>query len=105
MATFVTLCNFTEQGIRNFKDSPARYEAFKAMAEQLEIKVKSFHYTTGAYDCIVILEGTEENVTAAMLKLGSLGNVRTQTLHTISVEEMKKIIGKVQRLTKVPVPA
>ena len=105
MATFVTLANFTEQGIRTIKDSPTRYEAFKAMAEQLDIKVKGFYYTTGAYDCVTILEGTEENVTAALLKLNSLGNVRTQTLHTISLEDMKKIVSKVQRLTKVAVPA
>ena len=105
MATFITLCNFTEQGIKNIKDAPGRYEAFKAMAEQLDVKVKGFYYTTGNYDCLAILEGTDEAVTAAMLKLGSLGNVRTHTMHTFSVEDMKKIISKVQRLTKVAVPA
>jgi uncharacterized protein with GYD domain len=35
MATFITLMNFTDQGIRNVKDSPARYEAFRTVAEKL----------------------------------------------------------------------
>ena len=31
MATFITLANFTDQGIRTVKDSPGRFQAFKAM--------------------------------------------------------------------------
>ena len=95
MATFISLVNFTDQGIRNVKDSPARYEAFRAMAEKLGAAVKSFYYTVGHYDLVVVLEGTDEAVTAALLKVGSLGNVRTQTLRGFSLEDMKKIIGKI----------
>ena len=94
MATFIGLVNFTDQGIRNVKDSPARYEAFRAMAEKLGVAVKGFYYTLGHYDLVVVLEGTDEAVTTALLKVGSLGNVRTQTLRAFSVEDMKKIVGK-----------
>jgi uncharacterized protein with GYD domain len=34
MAAFISLINFSDQGILNVKDSPDRYEAFKAMAEK-----------------------------------------------------------------------
>jgi uncharacterized protein with GYD domain len=94
MATFVTLLNFTDQGIRNVKESPKRYEAFKTTAEKLGATVKSFYYTVGQYDMILVLEGTDEAVTTALLKVGSLGNVRTQTLRCFSVEEMQKMLGK-----------
>ena len=94
MATFIGLVNFTDQGIRNVKDSPARYEAFRAMAEKLGVAVKGFYYTLGHYDLVVVLEGTDEAVTTALLKVGSLGNVRTQTLRAFSVEDMKNIVGK-----------
>lgn len=94
MATFVTLLNFTDQGIRDVKESPKRYEAFRAMAEKLGATVKSFYYAVGRYDMIVVLEGTDEAVTTALLKVGSLGNVRTQTLRCFSVEEMQKMLGK-----------
>lgn len=95
MATYVVLAGFTDQGIRNIKDSPDRFGAFKAMAEKLGVAVKSFHYTVGAYDMVTIVEGSDEAVTTALLKLGALGNIRTQTLRAYSVDEMKKIIKKI----------
>jgi uncharacterized protein with GYD domain len=94
MATFISLINFTDQGIRNVKDSPARPEAFKAMAEKLDVAVKSAYYTVGNYDIVIVTEGTDEAAMAALLKVASLGNVRTQTLRGFSVDEIKKIIGK-----------
>lgn len=93
MATFVSLINFTDQGIRDVKDSPRRYEAFRVMAEKLGVTVKSAYYTVGHYDIVLVLDGSDEAVTAALLKAGSLGNVRSQTLRGFSVDEMKKIVG------------
>jgi len=94
MATFIILANFTDQGIRNVKDSPARSQTFRAMAEGLGITVQNFYYTVGHYDMVVVLEGSDEAVTSALLKVGSLGNVRTETLRSFSVEEMKQMISK-----------
>jgi len=96
MATFISLVNFTDQGIRNVKNSPDRYEAFRAMAEKVGVAVKGFYYTIGHYDMVLIVEGSDEAAMTAMLKLGSLGNVRTETLRGFSLEEMRKIIGKMQ---------
>ena len=94
MATFIGLVNFTDQGIRNVKDSPDRYEAFRAMAEKVGVTVKGIYYTIGHYDMVLILEGSDESAMTAMLKVGSLGNVRTETLRGFSLEDMRKIIGK-----------
>jgi uncharacterized protein with GYD domain len=94
MATYVTLANFTDQGIRNIKDSPDRLGAFRAMAEKLGITLKSVHYTVGAYDVVTVIEGSDEAVTSALLKLGSLGNIRTQTMRAFSPDEIKAIIKK-----------
>lgn len=93
MATFVSLVNFTDQGIRNIKESPARLEAFKAVAEKLDVRLKGAYYTAGSYDLVLITEGTDEAAMAALLKVCSLGNVRTQTMRGFSVDEIKKIIG------------
>jgi len=94
MATYVTLANFTDQGIRNVKDSPDRLAAFRAMAEKVGITIKSVHYTVGAYDVVTVIEGSDEAVTSALLKLGSLGNIRTQTMRAFSPDEIKAIIKK-----------
>ena len=94
MSTFIMLVNFTDQGIRNVKDSPDRYEGFKALAEKVGGKVKGVYYTMGHYDMVLIVEGSDEAAMTAMLKVGSVGNVRTETLRGFSEEEMRKIIGK-----------
>ena len=94
MATFVVLLNFTDQGIRNVKDSPERLNAFRAMAEEMGVSIKSVYYTVGNYDIVTVVEGPEEAVTAALLKVGSLGNVRSQTLRGFSPDEMKQMISK-----------
>lgn len=93
MSTFVSLLNFTDQGIKDVKESPRRYEAFRMAAEKLGVTVKGVYYTVGHYDVVLILEGQDEAITAALLKTGSLGNVRSETLRGFSVDEMKKIVG------------
>jgi len=95
MATFIVLMNFTDQGIRTVKDSPDRFIAFRAMAEKMGVTIKSVYWTVGHYDIVVVVEGSDEAVTTALLKGGSLGNVRTETLRGFSAEEMKQIIGKI----------
>ena len=95
MATFITLANFTEQGIRNAKESPNRAAAFSAAAEKLGVTVKDIYWTVGHYDAVAIIEGPDdESVTSLLLSLGAQGNVRTETLRAFSPEEMSGIIGK-----------
>jgi len=94
MPTFITLANFTDQGARAIKESPNRYDAFKALAEGLGVKVKSVHWTEGAYDVVLITEGPEDAVMAAALKTASLGNIRTQTMRAFSAAEMRQFIAK-----------
>ncbi len=62
MATFISLLNFTDQGIRNVKDSPDRYEEFRKMAEEKGVRFTSVYWTVGHYDVVAILEGSEEAV-------------------------------------------
>jgi len=94
MATYITLANLTDQGIRNIKESTDRLGAFRAMAEKLGVTIKSVHYTVGNYDIVMVIEGSDDAVTSVLLKLGSLGNIRTETLRGFSAEEMKAIISK-----------
>lgn len=95
MAKYIALVNFTEQGIRNVKESPARAEAFRKMAESLGVKVNSVHWTIGSFDLVVQVEGSDEAVAAALLKTGMGGNVRTQTLRAYDAAEFGKILGMV----------
>lgn len=97
MPSFILLLTWTDQGIRNVKQTTAREADTRAMAEKLGAKVKATYWTMGSYDAVVILEAPDdETATSLALKLGSLGNLRTQTLRAYSREEMDRIISKMQ---------
>ncbi len=95
MATFISLLGFTDQGIRKVKQTTKRADAFKAIARKTGVTVKDIYWTVGAYDVVIVMEAPDdESATAALLSLGALGNVRTQTLRAFSAAEMNRIIGK-----------
>ena len=95
MATYVMLAHFTEQGIKNVKDSPKRADAFRQSAKKHGATVKEIFWTLGQYDLVAILDAPDDvTVTALGLSLGTLGNVRTQTLRAFSEAEMAAILGK-----------
>ncbi|MGJ7508242.1 GYD domain-containing protein [Variovorax sp. GT1P44] len=93
MSTYISLVSFTEQGIRSVKESPNRAEAFTAVATKLGLTIKSMHWTSGAYDLVIVTEGGDEATMAALLSVGSMGNVRSETLRAYSKDEFKKIIA------------
>jgi len=92
MPAYITLANFTDQGARSIKDSPERFEAFKALAEAAGVTIKSVHWTTGAYDIVLVAEGAEDALMTLNMKMASLGNIRTQTLRGFSASEMRKLV-------------
>lgn len=95
MATFITLANFTDQGIKGVKDSPKRAETFKAMAAKAGVSVKSIYWTLGHYDLVVTAEAPDAAAATSLnLAVAALGNVRTETLTAFSAEEFGKILGK-----------
>ena len=98
MATFITTLHFTEQGIKDIRDTCNRAAAFKATAEKLGIKVTGEYWTLGAFDGLIVCEAPDEmTVTAALLHLGALGSVRTQTARAFDAAEMQKILGLLPR--------
>jgi uncharacterized protein with GYD domain len=95
MASFVVLANFTDQGIRNVKDTLQRAEAFKELANKLGVTVKDIYWTLGRYDVIATCDAPDdETATALSLSVGSFGNVRTETLRAFSAADVGNILGK-----------
>src|SRR3974377_1344750 len=95
MINYVVLSTFTDQGIRNAKDTVKRTEAFKEMAKKFGVTVKESFWTQGQYDIVTIVEAQDElSGTALNMNLGALGNIRTQTLRAFVADEMKQIIAK-----------
>jgi uncharacterized protein with GYD domain len=95
MATYVVLARFTEQGVKNAKDSPKRAEAFKQMAETFGVTVKDIFWTQGRYDIVIVIDAPDElSATALNLSLSALGNIRTESLRAFSSTDMLKIVAK-----------
>ena len=94
MSTYLMLLNWTDQGIRNIKESPKRMDAAKKLAKDFGGEIKTVYMTQGTFDLVLVAEMPSEDKTAGfVLKLGSLGNVRTTTLKAYSEDDYRKIIG------------
>jgi uncharacterized protein with GYD domain len=97
MAAYIGLIQFTDQGIRNVKDTVKRGDAAIAEAEKMGMKVVEEFWTMGAYDAVVVFEAPDdETMSAFMLKVGSLGNVKSQTLRAFRRSEMEKLLAKIK---------
>jgi uncharacterized protein with GYD domain len=85
MATYIVLGNFTDQGLRNVKDTTKRAQAVTEMAKKLGATLKEVYWTLGQYDLVIVMEAPDEATVATLgLSIGALGNVRGQTLRAFS---------------------
>ena len=96
MPNYISLGNWTEQGIKNVKESPKRADAVTALANRLGAKMQIF-YTMGRYDIVAVTEAPNDDVAMQLLlEIGKLGNVKTQTLKAWTTSEATKVISKLQ---------
>jgi uncharacterized protein with GYD domain len=94
VATYILLGSFTEQGIRNVKDTTKRAEAVRAMGKKLGVTVKDLYWTLGQYDVAAILDARDEAAaTSLALSIGAQGNVRTQLLRAFTEKEIGPILS------------
>ena len=94
MPTYVILINYTQQGIQNIKDSPARLDAAKKAFKAAGGELKEWYLTMGATDAVVIAEGPNDETAAILaLAIGSQGSVRTQTMRAFTEAEYRKLVA------------
>jgi uncharacterized protein with GYD domain len=94
MAQYIILMNWTDQGVRNVKDSPKRLDAARAVAKKLGAEMKDFYMTMGDFDMVAHIDApNDEAVAKFILGVAGGGNVRTKTLKAFSEDEYRKIIG------------
>lgn len=99
MPTYIALVSFTDQGMRHIKQTTERAKGLVDAASRLGLKIKEIYWTMGPFDAFFTVDAPDdEAVTTLALSLGSLGNVRTQTLRAFSADEMNKIIGRLPKM-------
>jgi uncharacterized protein with GYD domain len=97
MAMYMSLLQFTDQGIRNVKDTIKRATSATREAEKMGAKVTEAFWTMGAYDLVLLIDAPDdETVSAFSVKLGSLGNVKSQTMRAFRRAEMETILAKIK---------
>ena len=95
MATYIALLQYTDQGVRNVKDTTKRAAAAKETAAKVGVTFTELFWTLGHYDLAILAEAPDdETMTAVMLKLAALGNVKSQTLRAFRANEMEAILKK-----------
>ena len=95
MPTYVTLLNWTDQGIKNFRQSTERAKDFTELVAASGGKVRELVWTVGAYDLVTIADyPDEESAVAALLKVGAAGNIRSNSMRAFSTSEMDDIVAR-----------
>ncbi len=99
MALYVTLYNFTDQGMRGVKDSPARLQAGIKASQAAGVKVIAAYYTQGPYDLVIVSEAADENAAVALtLGIGAQGNVRSTTMRAWDPDAFAQIVSKIPKV-------
>lgn len=94
MPSYLSLLNWTEQGIRNVKDAPTRLDAAKAAAQALGGRIIFYYMLLGEYDVATLVElPSDEAAAKFLLEQGRLGNVRTHTMRAFTEQESRDILG------------
>jgi uncharacterized protein with GYD domain len=95
MLSYIVLASFTDQGIRDVKNSTRRADTVKETAGRFGVKMREIYWTQGQYDIVTLCEAADEASIAAFgLAVSSAGNVRFQTLRAFSRDEMNGILSK-----------
>jgi uncharacterized protein with GYD domain len=94
MPTYITLLRWTQQGAAKAKESPKRLDAGRKAFKKRGVEIKDTYLTMGRYDLVCVVEGPDdETVAAALISLGSQGNVQTETLKAFDEDQYRKILG------------
>jgi uncharacterized protein with GYD domain len=90
MATYLSLLRWTDQGIRNVKDTPTRIDNAKKAFQGAGAEMKAWYLAMGSYDMAVLTEAPDDETFAKIiLGLGSLGNVRSETMRLFSEADFR----------------
>jgi uncharacterized protein with GYD domain len=94
MPTYITLLRWTQKGIDNVKQSPARLDAAKKAFQEAGGKMTQFYMVMGQYDMVAIAEAPDDETASRMaLTSAAGGNVRTETLRAFTEDEYRKILA------------
>lgn len=94
MATYIVLARMTQQGVQTAKDIPQRRAAAAKAAEDLGLTLRDAFLCMGKYDVVLIVDAPNGEAMAKFaLKIGSWGNLTTQTMRAFDDNEIETILS------------
>ena len=94
MPSYLSLLNWTDQGMSAIKDSPARVDAAKQAIEAAGGRMIFYYVLMGQYDAATLVEMPDDDGAARLLlAMGSAGNFRSQTMRAFTEDESRALIG------------
>lgn len=94
MPTYVSLWNFTREGIENVEESPDRLEEAKGLFEALGGELRQFYLTMGQYDVVIIADfPDDESAAKAALTVAKGGTASSETLKAFDEAGFRKIVA------------
>jgi len=99
MPKYISLVSFTQEGLKNVKDTRKRAKEFADRAKQQGVDIKETYWTVGRYDIIHLFEAPDDAAAATIsIALSSFGNVRSETMRAFDAKEIANILGNVYEL-------
>jgi uncharacterized protein with GYD domain len=93
--TYIVLASWTDQGVKAVGETVDRYEVARSDLADRGVTIKDIYWTSGQHDIVIVVEAADgETVSAGLLRLASLGNLRTTTLRAFSADEMRRVIDR-----------
>ena len=94
METYITLVNYTGEGVQHMDESPERLGAARDVVESMGGELTHFFLTMGQYDAVAIMEMPDaETATQAGITISGGGAVRTETLRAFPEDEYRELIA------------
>jgi uncharacterized protein with GYD domain len=95
MPTYIAMVKWTQQGLKDIKESPSRLDVARKNFESAGVTIKEFYLVMGRYDTLTILEAPDDaSLAAAMLKAASLGSITSETCRAFTEDEYRKILRR-----------
>jgi len=93
MATYISLCHYTAEGIKEIQDAPKRLDKAKALARKLGGEMKKLYLTMGTYDVVAIYDLPDDEAAAKFaLIIGRTGAVTTTTMRAFSEGNYRRLV-------------
>jgi uncharacterized protein with GYD domain len=93
MGKYVLLGNWTDQGVRDVKNTVKRSRAAREAFAAMGVNAREWFFTLGPYEVVLTVDAPDdETLTKATLALAAHGNLRTMTMRGFGEKEMEGLL-------------